>query len=94
MLVLMHQTELPLLLSQTTPGPLVQTPPPIHCTPLRCVAKGWWRHHFLWALVSWPPPAHAAPEPSSAESLQTKRNQNLNISDNRIVCNSGSMSSR
>lgn len=74
------------LLSRTTPGPRVQTPPLIRCTPRRCVATGWWQHHFLWVLVSWPPPAHAAPEPSSAGSLHTGKNQNLNNILDCTVC--------
>lgn len=71
MWTLTHQLRL--LLSQTTPGPQVQTPPLIRCTPLRFAVTGWWPHHFLWALVFWPPPAHVAPEPSSAGSLQEEK---------------------
>lgn len=76
-------------LSQTNPGPQVQTPPLIRCTPQQCDATGWWRHHFLSALVSWPPLALAAPEPSSAGSLQIGRNQNPNRLDYRIPRKSG-----
>lgn len=61
----------PAPLSQTNPGPQVPTPPLSRCTPQRCVVTRWWPHHFLWAPVSWPLPARAAPEPSSAGSLQT-----------------------
>lgn len=38
------------------------------CTPRRCAATGWWPRHCQRARAS--PPAHAAPAPSSAESLQ------------------------
>lgn len=67
------------LLSRTNPGPPVQTHPLIRCTPLRCGGTRWWLRRFLQVLSSWPPPAPAAPGPSSAGSLSARTHQNTPV---------------